>query len=231
MNIGILGTGIVGRVHAAKLTELGHQVAMGTPDKAKLLAENKPDSMGNLAFTEWHKEHGTIKVDTFAKTAEQSELVINALRGDVAVEVLETLEEHLNGKILIDIANPLDFSKGMPPSLLVSNTDSLGEQIQKGLPQVKVVKAFNTMNAYLQVNPRQLVDGNHSIFLSGNDAGAKAKVIALIKSYGWQDIIDLGDITNARGMEMLLPLWLQLWGAFKDPMFQFKVVRELEQTK
>jgi predicted dinucleotide-binding enzyme len=227
MNIGILGTGMVGRAHAAKLLELGHTVTMGTPDTDALLAETKPDQMGNPPFSEWHKQHSGVTVGTFTEAAQHGELIINALKGEVAVEVLKTLAEDLSGKVLIDLANPLDFSKGMPPSLFVCNTDSLGEQIQKALPNTKVVKVFNTLNAQLQVNPKLLAGGDHTLFVCGNDADAKASVMELGTSYDWKDIVDLGDITNARGMEMLLPLWLRLWGAFKDPMFQFKVVRQV----
>ena len=113
----------------------------------------------------------------------------------------------------------------MPPSLFIANNDSLGEQIQRALPDVKVVKTLNTMNAYLMVDPSQLADGDHTIFLSGNETGAKAQVTELLRSFGWQDIIDLGDITTSRGSEMLLPLWARLWGALGTPMFSFKVVR------
>ena len=139
--------------------------------------------------------------------------------------MLKTLEVHLDGKILIDISNPLDFSKGMPPSLFVCNTDSLGERIQNALPKTKVVKTLNTTNAYLQVNPQQLAKGDHHIFVSGNDLGAKTKVIDILKNwYGWKNIIDLGDITTSRGAEMLLPIWLRLFGSLQNPMFNFKVV-------
>lgn len=114
----------------------------------------------------------------------------------------------------------------MPPSLFVSNTDSLGEQVQKVLPNTKVVKTFNTMNAMLQVNPQQLADGDHHIFVSGNDAEAKNTVTELLKSYGWKHIIDLGDITTARGTEMMMPVWLRLWGSLKTPMFNYKIVTQ-----
>ena len=121
--------------------------------------------------------------------------------------------------------DPLDFSKGMPPSLTVCNTDSLGEQIQRAFPQTKVVKTLNTMNAYLMVGPKQLADGGHTVFLSGNDAGAKQAVTKLLESFGWKDIFDLGDISTARGTEMILPIWVRIFGATKNPMFQFKLVR------
>lgn len=217
---------MVGRAHAARLVELGHTVVMGTRDVQKTLANTKPDEMGNPPFAAWHKDHANVQLATLAEAAEQGSIVFNVLRGDVAVEALKRLESHLRGKVLVDVANPLDFSKGMPPSLFVCNTDSLGEQIQRALPDTKVVKAFNTTNALLQVNPQQLAGGDHHLFVSGNNANAKATVSELARSYGWKHIIDLGDITTARGMEMMLPMWLRLWGSLQTPMFNYKIVKE-----
>ena len=134
-------------------------------------------------------------------------------------------EPNLAGKVLLDIANPLDFSQGMPPTLLVKDTDSLGEQIQAAFPDVQVVKTLNTLSAPLMVNPKALADGEHSVFVSGNDADAKKDVVALLESFGHTDVIDLGDISTARGSEMLLPIWLRLMGALNTPMFNFKIVR------
>ena len=130
----------------------------------------------------------------------------------------------MNGKVLVDISNPLDFSKGMPPSLSVVNTDSLGEQIQRRFPEARVVKTLHTINAYLMVDPAQLAGGDHTVFVSGDDPGAKGAVTDLLRSFGWTDIIDLGDITTARGTEMLLPMWLRLFGALQKPVFNFKIV-------
>jgi len=226
MNIGILGTGIVGRSHAAKLASLGHNVMIGTRDAARTLAVDKPDAMGNVPFSAWQKEHPGVKLGTFAEAAAHGEIVILAIYGAAAVETLKPLERALDGKILIDITNPLDFSKGMPPSLFVSNTDSLGEQIQRALPGTKVVKTLNTMNAMLQVDARRLAGGDHHVFLGGNDAPAKARVIALLEAwYGWKNVIDLGDITTARGAEMILPVWVRLWGVLQTPFFNFKIVK------
>jgi predicted dinucleotide-binding enzyme len=132
---------------------------------------------------------------------------------------------NLTGKILIDISNALDFSRGMPPSLFVSNTDSLGEQIQRAFPQTRVVKTLNTVNAFVMIDPARVAGGDHTMFLSGNDAAAKTAVADLLRSFGWRDIVDLGDITMARGQEMYLPLWLRLWGVAKGPMFNVKFVR------
>jgi 8-hydroxy-5-deazaflavin:NADPH oxidoreductase len=153
-------------------------------------------------------------------------MVVNATSGVVSLEALKMAgEENLNGKILIDISNPLDFSQGMPPTLSVSNTDSLGEQIQRRFPEAKVVKTLHTMNAYLMVDPTQLAGADHTVFVSGDSAEAKEKVTDLLRRMGWTDIIDLGDITTARGTEMLLPIWLRLFGALQKPVFNFKIVR------
>jgi len=226
MNVGILGTGMVGRAHAAKLAVSGHEVKIGTRDVARKLAETEADPMGNRPFSVWQKDHPGVKLVPFGEAAAHGEVVINALYGQAAVEALKKIAPGLDGKILIDIANPLDFSKGMPPSLFVCNTDSLGEQIQRALPATKVVKTLNTITAHLQVDPGRLAGGDHHAFVSGNDAAAKARVIELLKAwYSWTNIIDLGDISTARGAEMVLILWTQLWGAAKTPFFNFKIVR------
>ena len=166
-----------------------------------------------------------MKLETFGDAAAHGEMVVNATAGAVSLEALEQAgEENVNGKILIDISNPLDFSKGMPPTLWVSNTDSLGEQIQRRFPEARVVKTLHTMNAYLMVDPTQLADADHTVFVCGDDAKAKSTVTELLRSFGWTDIIDLGDITTARGTEML-PVWLRLFGALQKPIFNFKIVR------
>ena len=167
------------------------------------------------------------RVGSFADAAAHGEILFNCTAGVGSLEALRMAGERtLNGKVLIDIANPLDFSKGMPPTLTVCNADSLAEQIQRAFPAVKVVKTLNTVNARLMVNPRQLADGDHSIFVSGNDASAKIQVTDVLKNwFGWRHVIDLGDITTARGAEMLLPAWLRLLGALNTPMFNFKIVR------
>jgi predicted dinucleotide-binding enzyme len=225
MKIAVLGTGMVGRAHAGKLVGLGHDVVIGTKDPAKTMAQDKPDAMGSPPFSVWHQDNSQIKLVSFSDAAKHGEVVFEALHGAAVVEVLISLQADLAHKILIDIANPLDFSKGMPPSLFVSNTDSLGEQVQKALPETKVVKTFNTMAVTLQVNPQMLANGDHSIFISGNDISAKAEVTKILNSYGWKDVIDLGDITTARGTEMLMPFWLRMWGSLQTPIFNYKIIR------
>ena len=226
MRFGILGTGVVGKTIAARLDSLGHEVMVGTRDPEETLSRTEPDPYGNPPFSAWQQEHPEARLGTFGEAAAHGEVVVNATAGAVSLKVLEQAgEDNLNGKILIDIANPLDFSRGMPPTLSVSNTDSLGEQIQRRFPEAKVVKTLHTMNAYLMVDPTQLAGADHTVFVSGDDAEAKATVIELLRSFGWTDIIDLGDITTARGTEMLLPIWLRLFGALQKPIFNFKIVR------
>lgn len=181
---------------------------------------------GNPPFSVWQSQHPKVKVVTFAEAAGHGEILLNCTAGMASLEALRLAgEKNLNGKTLIDISNPLDFSKGMPPSLTVSNTDSLAEQIQRTFPQLKVVKSLNTMNSYIMANP-SLVPGDHNVFMSGNDAEAKSKVKGILKSFGWKEnnVIDLGDITTARGTEQLLPIWVRLYGKLQNPMFNFHVV-------
>lgn len=225
MNFGVLGTGMVGRALSEKLSALGHDVMIGTRDPAQLRARTEPDAYGNPPFSVWHAEHPQVQLGTFAEAAAHGEIVVNATNGQGSLDALRQAgEAHLNGKILIDIANPLDVSRGMPPILSVCNDDSLAEQIQRAYPGVKVVKTLNTMNANIMVNPG-LLSGEHDVFVSGNDPEAKATVTGLLRSFGWQSVIDLGDLSTARGAEMVLPLWLRLFAALQTPMFNFKIVR------
>ena len=202
MRIGVLGTGTVGRTLAAKLRELGHDVVVGS------------------------REAGD-DAQPFADAAAHGELVVNATNGAHAIDALaQAGEENLRGKVLVDVSNPLDFSRGRPPTLTVCNDDSLGEQIQRAHPDARVVKTLNTVNAKVMVDPL-LVSGEHDIFVSGNDEAAKAKAAELLVSFGWprEHILDLGDITTARGPEMYLPLWLRLFGVAGGPNFNIRVVR------
>ena len=225
MNTAVLGTGIVGRTIAARLAELGHAVTIGTRDPEASLARTEPDAMGTPPFAAWAAENPGIAVAGFADAAAGAELIVNATNGGASLDVLSAAGAgNLDGKVILDIANPLDFSKGMPPTLFVKDTDSLGEQIQRAFPGARVVKALNTLNADLMARPAQLADPG-TVFVSGNDADAKNTVTVLLKEFGHQDVIDLGDITTARGTEMLLPVWLRLWGALGTPAFNFKIVR------
>ncbi|MBS1738028.1 MAG: NAD(P)-binding domain-containing protein [Bacteroidetes bacterium] len=227
MKIAVLGTGIVGQTIALKLKSLGHDVMIGTRDVAKTLARTDKDGYGNPPFSEWYKQRSDIQLGNYKEAATHAELLFNCTAGTGAVAALwQAGEANLKGKILVDIANPLDFSQGMPPSLNPVNTDSLGETIQRTFPELKVVKTLNTMNCYLMVNP-SLVPGDHNVFISGNDADAKTKAIQILKSFDWKEnnVIDLGDISTARGTEQLLPIWIRLWGKLQTAMFNFHIVQ------
>lgn len=227
MKIGIIGTGMVGQTLAAKLTGLGPDVVIGTRDVPATRARTTPDLYGNPPFSVWQSKHPKVRLGTFAEAAAHGEILLNAASGTGSIAALtQAGNANLSGKILIDIANPLDFSKGMPPSLTVCNTDSLGELIQRTFPSVKVVKTLNTVTALLMVNPEGVGGGDHHLYVSGNDADAKTTVTGLLATwFGWKHVVDLGDITTARATEMLLPIWIRLYGVLKTPMFNFKIVR------
>ena len=225
--IGVLGTGPVGQTIADRLAGLGHSVFVSTRDPKETMARTWNDNFGNPPFKVWREAHPQIGFGTLAQAAAHGEIVVNATTGTASLAALEEAgHANLAGKVLVDISNPLDFSRGMPPSLTVCNTDSLGEQIQKAFPDVRVVKTLNTMSCYLMVGPAQLAGGNHTVFVSGDDAGAKQTVRELLRSFGWEDIVDLGDITTARGTEMMLPIWARVFVATGNPMFSFKLVRQ-----
>lgn len=216
MKIAVFGTGMVGDTIGSKLAELGHNVMMGS---------RTADNEKAKAFVAKHNNGAN--AGTYAEAAAFGEIIFNCTAGVGSVEALNMAgEKNLNGKIIVDIANPLDFSKGMPPSLAIVNTNSLGEEIQKAFPQSKVVKALNTMWCGLMVNPAMINGGDHNTFVSGNDAGAKEKVKELLQSFGWaeKNILDLGDITKARGTEMYLPVWLSIYGATNNGAFNIKIV-------
>jgi len=225
MKITILGTGMVGQSLANRFTELGYKVTMGTRNPEATKNRTEANQMTGKSFADWHKENSKVEIKSLSDSAQDADIVINATNGQATIEVLEKVcANNLEGKVMLDIANPLDFSKGMPPSLSVCNTDSLAEQIQAKFPKTKVVKSLNTMNANIMMNP-ELIEGNHSVFVSGNNMDAKKMVADLLKSVGWkqENIIDLGDITSARGTEMLLPLWLRLWGTLGHANFNFYI--------
>ena len=216
MRIGVLGTGVVGKAIASRLIVLGHTVTMGSRSAENAEARTWAQKSGENAHS-----------GTFAQAAAYGELVVNATAGTASLAVLEAAGvENLRGKILIDIANPLDFSHGMPPSLTVCNTDSLGEQIQRAHPEARVVKTLNTVNCEVMVDPSK-VPGTHSIFVSGNDPAAKQEASDLLVLFGWpaHAIIDLGDIGTARGPEMYLALWLRLLGVLGTGHLNIAVMR------
>jgi predicted dinucleotide-binding enzyme len=215
MKIGVLGTGMVGEAIASKLAAVGHDVKMGSR------------SATNAKAGAWVKKAGgTASAGTFADAAGFGEVVFNCTRGDASLEALALAgNDNLHGKVLIDVSNALDFSKGMPPTLFVSNDDSLGERIQRALPETKVVKTLNTVNAQVMVDPARL-GGGSTVLVSGNDKDAKNVVSGLLReSFGWRTVVDLGDITTARGAEAYVLLWLRLWGALGTADFNFQIVK------
>jgi predicted dinucleotide-binding enzyme len=225
MTYAVLGTGMVGRAVAGRLAELGHQVTVGTRDPEATLARREPDGMGNPPYAAWAADHPDVALATFADAAATAYVVIHAGNGAAALELLaEAGADNLAGKVLVDISNPLDFSAGFPPTLFVKDTDSLGEQVQRAFPEARVVKTLNTLTAELMVRPDGLPETS-TVFVSGNDAGAKAVATAMLEEFGHTDVIDLGDITTARGTEMLLPVWLRLMGSLGTATFNFKIVR------
>jgi len=215
MNIGILGTGIVGTTIGSKLVQIGNSVKMGSR------------TADNPKAAEWTKSNGkNASHGTFKDAAAFGQIIFNCTSGSGSLEALKLAgEKNLNGKILVDIANPLDFSRGMPPSLLICNTDSLGEQIQRSFPEVKVVKTLCTVNCNIMVNP-SAVPGGHDMYICGNDKEAKDEVKEMLKNwFSWKSVIDLGDIAGARALEMYIILWVRLWGVLQTPLFNIKVVK------
>ena len=226
MRIAVLGTGVVGRTLAGALAGLGHEVVMGTRDPQATFARSAPDALGAPPFSEWHAANQHIPLEPFADAAAAGGLVVNATKGARTLAVLGSAgSANLAHKVLVDVSNALDFSQGMPPVLNPVNTESLAERIQRAFPDTRVVKTLNTMNAGLMVDPGRLAGGDHSVFISGDDAEAKATVSGLLQELGHRDIIDLGDITSARGAEMMMPAWLRLYSVLGTLDFNFKIVR------
>jgi len=230
MKYSIIGTGSVGQTIAAKLSALNHEVMMGTRNVSEKLSSTNKDGYGNPPFSEWHKANSKIKLGTFSEAATFGEVIINATHGGSSIAALNLAgAKNLSGKIIIDIANPLDFSKGMPPSLLpeLSNTNSLGEEIQKSFPYALVVKTLNTMWCGLMVNPEMIGGGDHINYISGNDAEAKTKVKKLLYQFGWKEdnLIDLGDISGSRASESVLLIWLRVMGVFQSGAFNFRIIK------
>lgn len=215
MKIAVLGTGVVGSTIASKLVSLDHDVTMGARSPASEKAAAWARTAGRRAA------HGD-----FSRAAAAGEIVFNCTLGAGALDALKAAgEENLGSKILIDVSNPLDFSRGMPPSLFFPGNDSLGERIQRAFPRARVVKTLNTITAGVMVNPAR-IPGHHDVFMSGNDAQAKAEVAAMLRDwFGWRSVIDLGDITTARGSEAYVLFWVMLMGAVKSVDFNISVVR------
>lgn len=214
--MGVLGTGAVGRTIGKKLIELGYEVRMGSR------------TTNNEKALEWVNSNGEKSSSgTFADAVKFGDVIFNCTKGEITLEALKMAGiDNFNGKTVIDISNALDFSQGFPPFLTpqYTNTNSLGEEVQKLLTGANVVKSLNIVNCEVMVNA-QKSGGDPTMFVAGNNESAKQEVISILNQFGWNDIIDLGDISNARGMEMMLPIWTRIYGATKNGFIGFKIIR------
>jgi len=213
MKIGVLGTGATGQTIGSKLVALGHDVMLGSRDEA------------NPNAVTWAKDAGhNALYGTFMNAAEFGEIIFNCTLGSASLAALEQAgAKNLKGKVLIDTSNPLDRSTDTW-TLTVCNTDSLGEQIQRAFPDAKVIKTLNTVNANVMVDPNKLIEKT-DVFVSGNDIEAKAMVVRILRDwFGWREVIDLGNITTSRSVEMYVPLWHNLRTAISSQRFNIKVV-------
>jgi 8-hydroxy-5-deazaflavin:NADPH oxidoreductase len=209
MRIAVIGTGSAGRALAAGLRRIGHDVVVGTRDP-EATAQREEWADADLALV------------VLGEATEGADLVVNATGGMVSLEALAQVD--LEGKVLLDVANPLDFSQGFPPTLSVKDTDSLAEQIQRAHPEARVVKALNTVNGAVMVDPRRLPEPS-TMFVAGDDATARTVVRDLLGELGWTDIVEFPSLDAARGLEMWLPLWVRLMGALGTADFNLRLVR------
>ncbi|MGW7412122.1 NADPH-dependent F420 reductase [Streptomyces sp. NPDC054863] len=235
MKIAVLGTGGGGRAHAAKLAELGHEVTVGTRDPQLTLGRTEPDLMGTPPFGQWLAGHPGIKLMPFADAAQSADFVINGIDGANAVRELTAISRHLAGKTLMDYAVPYRYNPqqaypwptpwGVMPALDPVDSDSLGERIQRALPATKIVKACVTQEQETATAPEAIGGGDHTMFIAGEHSDAKEQVTALLRSYGWQDVLDLGPIVACRGMEMYAHMHSAIQFALGGARFGIKVVR------
>ncbi len=197
MRIGILGTGMVAQAIAPRLFDVEHEVCVGA-------RSSDSDTLEPFAAQE-------MLTGTFAEAAATADLVINATNGNHSVEAVASAADQLAGKTLIDLANRLDHSRGMAQAALATNENSLAADLQAAAPEANVVKALNTMNCNVMVNP-SLVVGDHVVFMSGDSDAAKQQVRGLLGDVGWREpqIVDLGGLETATGPEMLMQLWLDV---------------------
>ena len=211
MKIAVLGTGSVGRTVAPALARLGHEVVIGTRD---------PDA--TRSREDWDVD---LPLQEYAAVADSADVVVNATNGQSSLAALEAVGAALSGKVVLDLANALDSSAGFPPRMAVDDTDSLAEQLQRAFPEARVVKALNTVNASVMVDPGKVGDGDTTVFVASDDAEARAVATGLLEQLGWRDIVEFDELAAARGLEMYLPLWLRLMGRLGVPNFNIKVVR------
>jgi 8-hydroxy-5-deazaflavin:NADPH oxidoreductase len=209
MQIAILGTGAVGPALGKALRAAGHQITIGPRDPEK---------------TKQREEWITVDLPLAAYQDLDADVFINATNGAGSLSALQAVGDALKGKVVIDTSNALDFSQGFPPSLFVSNTDSLAEQLQRELPEARLVKMFNTMANQVMINPRGL-NSDTTVFVAGNDPAARETATSVAADLGWTDVFDLGDLTAARGLEMYLPLWVRIFSQLGRPNFNIKLIR------
>jgi predicted dinucleotide-binding enzyme len=212
----VLGTGVVGQTIGSKLIACGHQVRMGSRQAGSDKARTWVATAGDRASE-----------GTFADAAGFGGVIFNCTSGAGTLPALGAAKaDNLRDKVLVDVSNPLDFSKGMPPSLSTPNGDSLAEQIQRAYPNTRVVKALNTMTAAVMVDPGRVGAGEHDVFICGNDVAAKAQVSAILRNdFGWKTVHDFGDITGARGLEAYVQFWVRAWGTLGTADFNLRLIR------
>lgn len=220
MKIGILGTGTVGESIASALVEKGFDVMMGSR------TQNNKKAAEWVAQANEHASQGN-----FNDAAAFGDMLFLCLNGANAMQAINTIDkENLTGKIVVDITNPLDFTKGLPPQIVegLGNSNSLGEEIQKAMPESKVVKTLNTVNYKLMVDAREVNKADHNLFMCGDDADAKNKVRKFLADhFYWKAdrIIDLGGIESARAIEAIVPFWVLVYRSLGTPLFNFKIVK------
>jgi len=194
MHFAVLGTGDVGKALAAGLVRHGHTVTIGTRDPAA------------VKFSAWRKINPEVKITNVNDAAKQAEIAILCTAWEGAKPTVESAIGGLTGKVVIDVTNPLDFSKGTPPSLSVAGHDSAGETVQRWLPKSHVVKCWNIVGNPYMIDPK--LPQTPTMFIAGNDAKAKQTVTALLGEVGWSDTVDLGGIAASRYLEGLAMVWI-----------------------
>jgi 8-hydroxy-5-deazaflavin:NADPH oxidoreductase len=226
MKVGILGTGDVGKTLGAVLVRRGHDVMLGTRDVRRKMDERA--AQGAESYRSWSGKNKKVRLGTFAEAAAHGDLLMNATAGHASLEALGTVRPaDFREKILIDIANALGpWKEGSTLELFVANTDSLAERIQRAHPGLRVVKALNTVTAHIMANPCGLAGGDHDVFVAGDNPEARERVAHFLREeFGWKTVIDLGDLTAARGLEMMIMVWLKLWAALGTSDFNYKIAR------
>jgi predicted dinucleotide-binding enzyme len=202
MRVGVLGSGEVGRRLAEGFSGRGHEVMIGSRDP------NKSE------LRDWLSGDGSgIEAGSFEQAAAHGELIVLAVLGSAGEEAIaDAGPDNFGGKVVIDAMNPLDFSGGFPPKLSISGEDSLGERVQRALPDARVVKAFNTIGNPYFVDP-SFSEGQPTMLIAGNDQAAKDTVRNVLTDFGWSDTVDIGGIEGSRELEAICIVWVKIGGA------------------